>query len=153
MNMLREYIRELMNESYFPIYSGDKMRVHHSREGSRSGGEPQISGFSQKIGPKPNGLWYECQDGSSTSWEEFCTTGMSGGYSKYDSTYNVVLEGDGYYILNIPDEHHFEKFVKMYVNPVTVNMGDPGEQAIRKLFEMAKEKGLVPDFEISIATK
>ena len=46
-----------------------------------------------------------------------------------------------------------EKFVKMYVNQVTVNMGDPGEQAIRKLFEMAKEKGLVPDFEISIATK
>ena len=46
-----------------------------------------------------------------------------------------------------------EKLVKMYVNPVTVNMGDPGEQAIRKLFEMAKEKGLVPDFEISIATK
>ena len=46
-----------------------------------------------------------------------------------------------------------EKFVKMYVNQVTVNMGDSGEQAIRKLFEMAKEKGLVPDFEISIATK
>ena len=46
-----------------------------------------------------------------------------------------------------------EKFVKMYVNQVTVNMGDPGEQAIRKLFEMAKEKELVPDFEISIATK
>ena len=46
-----------------------------------------------------------------------------------------------------------EKFVKMYVNQVTVNMGEPGEQAIRKLFEMAKEKGLVPDFEISIATK
>jgi 1,4-dihydroxy-6-naphthoate synthase len=46
-----------------------------------------------------------------------------------------------------------EKFVKMYVNQVTVNMGDPGEQSIRKLFEMAKEKGLVPDFEISIATK
>ena len=46
-----------------------------------------------------------------------------------------------------------EKFVKMYVNPVTVNMGEPGEQAIRKLFEMAKDKGLVPDFEISIATK
>ena len=46
-----------------------------------------------------------------------------------------------------------EKFVKMYVNQVTVNMGEPGEQSIRKLFEMAKEKGLVPDFEISIATK
>jgi len=46
-----------------------------------------------------------------------------------------------------------EKFVKMYVNHVTVNMGDPGEESIRLLFKMAKEKGLVPDFEISIATK
>ena len=46
-----------------------------------------------------------------------------------------------------------EKFVKMYVNEVTVNMGDSGEESIRKLFEMAKEKGLVPNFEISIATK
>jgi len=46
-----------------------------------------------------------------------------------------------------------EKFVKMYVNQVTVNMGDPGEESIRRLFKMAKEKGLVPDFEISIATK
>ena len=46
-----------------------------------------------------------------------------------------------------------EKFVKMYVNKVTVNMGDAGEESIRKLFEKAKEKQLVPDFEISIATK
>ncbi|NND87015.1 MAG: ABC transporter substrate-binding protein [Nitrosopumilus sp.] len=46
-----------------------------------------------------------------------------------------------------------EKFVKMYVNKVTVNMGDSGEQSIRKLFEMANEKELVPDFELSIATK
>ena len=46
-----------------------------------------------------------------------------------------------------------EKFVKMYVNEVTVNMGDSGEESIRKLFEMAKEKELVPDFELSIATK
>ncbi|MCV0410044.1 MqnA/MqnD/SBP family protein [Nitrosopumilus sp.] len=46
-----------------------------------------------------------------------------------------------------------EKFVKMYVNQVTVNMGDPGEKSIRKLFEMAKEKKLVPNFQISIATK
>ena len=46
-----------------------------------------------------------------------------------------------------------EKFVKMYVNHVTVNMGDPGEESIRKLFEMAKERELVPDFELSIATK
>jgi 1,4-dihydroxy-6-naphthoate synthase len=46
-----------------------------------------------------------------------------------------------------------EKFVKMYVNQVTVNMGDPGEESIRRLFEMAKEKKLVPAFELSIATK
>lgn len=46
-----------------------------------------------------------------------------------------------------------EKFVKMYVNQVTVNMGDPGEESIRRLFDMAKEKGLVPDFELSIAIK
>jgi len=46
-----------------------------------------------------------------------------------------------------------EKFVKMYVNQITVNMGDSGEESIRKLFEMAKEKKLVPDFKISIATK
>jgi len=46
-----------------------------------------------------------------------------------------------------------EKFVKMYVNEVTVNMGDSGEESIRKLFEMAKEKNLVSDFELSIAIK
>jgi len=51
------------------------------------------------------------------------------------------------------DRSLIEKFVKMYVNKVTVNMGDPGEESIRRLFEMAKEKGLVPDFEISIASK
>lgn len=44
-----------------------------------------------------------------------------------------------------------EKFVKMYVNPVTVNMGKKGEESIRKFFEMAKEKKLVPDFELNIA--
>ena len=33
-----------------------------------------------------------------------------------------------------------EKFVKMYVNPVTVNMGDPGEQAIRKYLRWQKKK-------------
>jgi 1,4-dihydroxy-6-naphthoate synthase len=46
-----------------------------------------------------------------------------------------------------------EKFVKMYVNEVTVNMGDSGEASIRNLFKMAKEKNLVPDFELSIAIK
>jgi 1,4-dihydroxy-6-naphthoate synthase len=46
-----------------------------------------------------------------------------------------------------------EKFVKMYVNKVTVNMGDGGEESIRRLFEMAKQKNLVPEFTLSIAIK
>lgn len=112
MKLLREYIRELISETYFPLEGGDKMRIHHSREGSRSGNEPQVSGFSQKIGDKPSGLWYECQDGSSSTWKEFCEAGLSSGYTKYDSTYSVVL--NDYNILFIPDEHHFEKFYEMY---------------------------------------
>ncbi len=33
-----------------------------------------------------------------------------------------------------------KKFVKMYVNDVTVNMGEVGEKSIRKMFQMAKQK-------------
>ena len=44
-----------------------------------------------------------------------------------------------------------EKFVKMYVNDVTVNMGTDGEKSIRKIFDMAREKNLVPEFELKIA--
>ena len=44
-----------------------------------------------------------------------------------------------------------EKFVLMYVNEVTVDMGEAGEKAVRLMFEMAKEKGLVPDFELKIS--
>lgn len=51
------------------------------------------------------------------------------------------------------DKSLIEKFVKMYVNDVTVNMGDKGEESIRLFFKMARAKGLVPDFELSIATK
>lgn len=46
-----------------------------------------------------------------------------------------------------------ERFVKMYVNEITVNMGDKGEESIRKMFEMAKQKKLVPEFTLSIAIK
>jgi 1,4-dihydroxy-6-naphthoate synthase len=46
-----------------------------------------------------------------------------------------------------------ERFVKMYVNEITVNMGDKGEEAIKKMFEMAKQKKLVPEFTLSIAIK
>jgi 1,4-dihydroxy-6-naphthoate synthase len=44
-----------------------------------------------------------------------------------------------------------EKFVLMYVNDVTVNMGESGEKSIRTLFDMAKQKNLVPNFELSIS--
>lgn len=46
-----------------------------------------------------------------------------------------------------------EKFVKMYVNSVTVNMGEKGEESIRRFFQMARERNLVPDFEIKISIK
>ena len=44
-----------------------------------------------------------------------------------------------------------EKFVKMYVNDVTIHMGENGEKSIRKFFEMATEKKLVPKFNLKIA--
>ena len=44
-----------------------------------------------------------------------------------------------------------EEFVNMYVNDVTVNMGSDGEKAIRLLFKLAKDKNLVPDFDLKIA--
>ena len=44
-----------------------------------------------------------------------------------------------------------EKFVKMYVNNFTVNMGDAGEKSIKKLFEMGQEKKLVPEFDLRIS--
>ncbi len=44
-----------------------------------------------------------------------------------------------------------EEFVKMYVNSVTVNMGKSGEMSIRRFFEMAIEKNLVPKFNLKIA--
>ena len=44
-----------------------------------------------------------------------------------------------------------EKFVRMYVNDVTVDMGNPGEKSIRRLFELAAEKNLVSNFDLRIA--
>ena len=43
------------------------------------------------------------------------------------------------------------KFVAMYVNKVTVNMGEDGNRSIKRLFDMSHEKGLVPKFDIDIA--
>ena len=115
MNPLREYIREMLNESHFPLTGGEKVRIHHSRKDTRVGGKPQISGFSQRASYKPDGLWYECQDGSSIDWKEFCSTGLTDGDSRYDSSYDVIL--NDYEILFITDTHDFKKFEKLYGIP------------------------------------
>ena len=44
-----------------------------------------------------------------------------------------------------------KKFVTMYVNNVTLNMGKPGEESIKRFFAMAYEKNLVPKFELKIS--
>jgi 1,4-dihydroxy-6-naphthoate synthase len=41
-------------------------------------------------------------------------------------------------------EDLIKKFVKMYVNNVTVEMGSKGEESIKKMFEMAQKKNLIP---------
>ncbi len=43
------------------------------------------------------------------------------------------------------------KFVSMYVNDVTIDMGKPGEESIKRFFAMAFEKNLVPKFELKIS--
>lgn len=46
-----------------------------------------------------------------------------------------------------------KKFVKMYVNDITVEMGQPGEAAIRKMFELAVNQNLIEPFEIKISQR
>lgn len=45
-----------------------------------------------------------------------------------------------------------ERFVRMYVNDITIDMGLLGESAIKNLFKFATEKGLVPQFDLRIAS-
>ncbi len=44
-----------------------------------------------------------------------------------------------------------KKFVTMYVNEITANMGKTGERAIKHMFELASQKGLVPKFDLKFA--
>ncbi len=44
-----------------------------------------------------------------------------------------------------------ERFVRMYVNENTVDMGDAGEESIRTLFKLASDKGLMDGFSPRIA--
>lgn len=43
------------------------------------------------------------------------------------------------------------KFVKMYVNKYTVDMGKPGEDCIREFFDRAASKNLIPKCDINIS--
>jgi len=44
-----------------------------------------------------------------------------------------------------------EKFVRMYVNDITIDMGLLGEHSIRTLFKFGLEKGFVSEFELKFA--
>jgi 1,4-dihydroxy-6-naphthoate synthase len=44
-----------------------------------------------------------------------------------------------------------DRFVRMYVNDVTIDMAVLGEQSIRNLFQLGIEKGFVPKFYLRIA--
>ncbi len=46
-----------------------------------------------------------------------------------------------------------ERFVKMYVNPTTVEMGEAGEESIRRVLEMGRKGGWVPAHEPQIARR
>lgn len=46
-----------------------------------------------------------------------------------------------------------ERFVKMYVNPVTVEMGEAGEESIRRVLAMGRGAGVVPPHEPRVAPK
>lgn len=43
------------------------------------------------------------------------------------------------------DRNLGEKFVKMYVSDVTIDMGEKGKKALELLFRMGHEKGLIPE--------
>ena len=43
------------------------------------------------------------------------------------------------------------KFVKMYVNEITVDMGKSGRRSIERIFQMAFEKNLITPFQIYFA--
>jgi 1,4-dihydroxy-6-naphthoate synthase len=38
-----------------------------------------------------------------------------------------------------------EKFVKMYVSELTIDMGTKGKEALELLFKLGNEKGIIPN--------
>jgi 1,4-dihydroxy-6-naphthoate synthase len=43
------------------------------------------------------------------------------------------------------DRNQGERFVKMYVNELTIDMGEPGRRALERLFQLGAERSLIPD--------
>ena len=43
------------------------------------------------------------------------------------------------------------KFVKMYVNEITVDMGEKGKTSIERIFQLASERNIVSPFQIYFA--
>ncbi len=81
-------------------------------------------------------------------FDQYLQASIEYGLNNFDDAIDYAMQ----YSRGKPREL-IEKFVKMYVNKITVNMGEKGEEAIKKLFEMAKQKNLVPEFTLSIAIK
>ena len=81
-------------------------------------------------------------------FDQYLQTSIEYGLNNLDDAIDYAMQ----YSRGKPREL-IEKFVKMYVNKITVNMGEKGEEAIRRMFEMAKQKNLVPEFTLSIAIK
>ena len=81
-------------------------------------------------------------------FDQYLQASIEYGLKNFDDAINYAMQ----YSRGKPKKL-IEKFVKMYVNKITVNMGEKGEEAIRKMFEMAKQKNLVPEFTLSIAIK
>ena len=81
-----------------------------------------------------------------TRFDRYLQTSIEYGLAHIDDALDYAMK----YSRGKPREL-IKRFVKMYVNHVTVNMGESGEHSIRKLFEMASKKDLVPKFELSIS--
>jgi 1,4-dihydroxy-6-naphthoate synthase len=48
-------------------------------------------------------------------------------------------------------QNMISKFVNMYVNDLTIDMGDKGKQAIEKVFDLAIEKHILSPFSVYFA--
>ena len=81
-----------------------------------------------------------------TKFDNFLQESIEYGLNHFDEALEYAME---YSRGKSPEL--IKKFVKMYVNNVTVNMGTSGENSIRKLFEMAWRENLVPKFDLKIA--